>query len=215
MPAIVRFDQQSVCAARRFRDYGKPNVPGSGGNFSRRAGAMLERSDEDAGGARHAAGTGSGSARSNTGGKSRQAQLAQATLAEFLRRGLFSKHLAKMRKVYTSRLTALDEALRKHMPEGTRWTRPEGGMCLWLELPLGFDASELLIHVKERGVLFAPGRYFYVQAPLPNTLRLGFASLDEKQIARGVATLAELLKIEMRKRQRGVRRAERSRVALV
>jgi 2-aminoadipate transaminase len=142
-------------------------------------------------------------------------QLAQATLAEFLRRGLFSKHLAKMRKVYASRLAAVDEALRKHMPEGTRWTRPEGGMCLWLELPPGFDASELLIHAKERGVLFAPGRYFYVQSPLPNTLRLGFASLDEKQIARGVATLAELLKIEMRKRQRGVRRAERSRVALV
>ena len=142
-------------------------------------------------------------------------QLAQATLAEFLRRGLFGKHLAKMRKVYSSRLAALDEALRKHMPEGTRWTRPEGGMCLWLELPPGFDASELLIHVKERGVLFAPGRYFYVQGPQPNTLRLGFASLDEKQIARGVVTLAELLKIEMRKRQRGVRRAERSRVALV
>ncbi len=142
-------------------------------------------------------------------------QLAQATLAEFLRRGMFSKHVAKMRKVYAARLVALDEALHKHMPEGTRWTRPEGGMCLWLELPPGFDASELLIHSKERGVLFAPGRYFYAQNPLPNTLRLGFAALDEKQIARGVATLAELLRIEMRKRQRGVRRAERSRVALV
>jgi 2-aminoadipate transaminase len=142
-------------------------------------------------------------------------QLAQATLAEFLRRGMFAKHVAKMRKVYAARLVALDEALRKHMPEETRWTRPEGGMCLWLELPLGFDASELLIHSKERGVLFAPGRYFYAQNPLPNTLRLGFAGLDEKQIARGVATLAELLRIEMRKRQRGVRRAERSRVALV
>ncbi len=142
-------------------------------------------------------------------------QLAQATLAEFLRRGLFAKHLARMRKVYASRLGALDEALRKQMPEGVRWTRPEGGMCLWLELPPGFDASELLIHVKERGVLFAPGRYFYVQTPQPNTLRLGFAGLDEKKIARGVQTLAELLRIEMRKRQRGVRRAERSRVALV
>jgi 2-aminoadipate transaminase len=142
-------------------------------------------------------------------------QLAQAVLAEFLRRGLFTKHVAKMRKVYTSRLAALDEALRKHMPEDTRWTRPEGGMCLWLELPPGFDASELLIHVKERGVLFAPGRYFYAQNPLPNTLRLGFASLDEKQIARGVMTVADLLRVEMRKRQRGVRRADRSRVALV
>ncbi len=142
-------------------------------------------------------------------------QLAQSLLAEFIRRGLFIKHVAKMRKIYASRLLALDEALRKHMPADTRWTRPEGGMCLWLELPPGFDASELLIHVKERGVLFAPGRYFYVQGPLPNTLRLGFAGLNEKQIARGVQTLAELLKIEMRKRERGVRRAERSRVALV
>jgi 2-aminoadipate transaminase len=142
-------------------------------------------------------------------------QLAQSLLAEFIRRGLFIKHVAKMRKIYASRLLALDEALRKHMPPDTRWTRPEGGMCLWLELPPGFDASELLIHVKERGVLFAPGRYFYVQGPLPNTLRLGFAGLNEKQIARGVQTLAELLKIEMRKRERGVRRAERSRVALV
>jgi 2-aminoadipate transaminase len=142
-------------------------------------------------------------------------QLSQATLAEFLRRGLFAKHLARMRKIYASRLDALDEALRKHMPEGVRWTRPEGGMCLWLELPPGYDASELLIHVKERGVLFAPGRYFYVQTPQPNTLRLGFAGLDEKRIARGVQTLAEMLRIEMRKRQRGVRRAERSRVALV
>jgi len=106
-------------------------------------------------------------------------QLAQATLAEFLRRGLFSKHLARMRKVYASRLLALDEVLRKHMPEGTCWTRPDGGMCLWLELPPGFDASELLIHAKERGVLFAPGRYFYVQNPLPNTLRLGYAGLEK------------------------------------
>ena len=142
-------------------------------------------------------------------------QLAQGCLAEFLRRGLFTKHVAKMRKVYALRLAALDEALRKHMPAGTRWTKPEGGMCLWLELPPGFDASELLIHAKERGVLFAPGRYFYVQNPLPNTLRLAYAGLNEKEIARGVATLAELLRVEMKKRERGVRRAERSRVALV
>ena len=49
----------------------------------------------------------------------------------------------------------------------------------------------------------------------PNTLRLGFAGLDERRIARGVATLGELLRIEMRKRQRGARRAETARVALV
>jgi len=142
-------------------------------------------------------------------------QLSQASLAEFLKRGLFQKHLNRMRKVYTERLSALDEALRKYMPAGVRWTRPDGGMCLWLELPAGFDASELMIHSRERGVLFASGRYFYVQSPMPNTLRLGFASLNEKQLVRGVTILAELLRVEMRKRQRGTRRAERAHVALV
>src|ERR1700687_3231751 len=142
-------------------------------------------------------------------------QLAQATLAEFLRRGLFAKHLVRMRKVYAARLDAADQALHKFMPPEVRWNRPEGGMCLWVELPPGYDASELLIHARERGVLFAPGRYFYVQSPMPNTLRLGFAALNEKQIAHGIGILAELLRVEMRKRQRGVRRAERSRVALV
>src|SRR5262249_1373838 len=97
-------------------------------------------------------------------------QLPQATLAEFLKRGLFQNNLSKMRKVYDERLCALDEALRRHMPEGVRWTKPDGGMCLWLELPPGYDASELMIHSRERGVLFAPGRYFYVQSPMPNTL---------------------------------------------
>src|SRR5258706_3249684 len=108
---------------------------------------------------------------------------------------MFSRHVARMRKVYASRLMALDEALRKHMPEETRWTRPEGGMCLWLELPLGFDASELLIHSKERGVLFVPGRYFYAQNPLPHSLRLSFSGLNEKQIAAGGATLPETLRL--------------------
>jgi DNA-binding transcriptional MocR family regulator len=76
----------------------------------------------------------------------------------------------------------------------------------------------LLIHVRERGVLFAPGRYFYFQNPQPNTLRLGFAGLQERQISRGVATLGELLRIEMRKRQHPSafrRRPDASRMALV
>src|SRR5580692_6965449 len=60
-------------------------------------------------------------------------QLAQATLAEFLKRGLFQKHLTRMRKLYRERLLVLDAALRKEMPEGVRWLMPEGGMCIWLE----------------------------------------------------------------------------------
>jgi 2-aminoadipate transaminase len=142
-------------------------------------------------------------------------QLSQAALAEFVRRGHLARHLARMKKVYRGRLEALEAALEKNMPEETTWSRPEGGMSIWVTIPAGLDAGELLIHVRERGVHFVPGRYFYYQNPQPNTLRLGFAGLDEKRITRGVQTLADLLKIELRKRQRGARSESVSRVALI
>jgi 2-aminoadipate transaminase len=142
-------------------------------------------------------------------------QLSQATLAEFVRRGHLTRHMAKMKKVYLRRLDAMENALQKFMPEGVTWTRPEGGLSVWVTLPPGFDAGELLIHVRERGVLYIPGRHFYFQNPQPNTLRLGFGSVDEKRITRGVETLSDLLKIEFRKRQRGARAESHTRVALV
>jgi DNA-binding transcriptional MocR family regulator len=142
-------------------------------------------------------------------------QLAQAALAEFTRRGLLVKHIAQMRRIYGERLAVLQQSLQRHMPLDVNWTKPAGGMCLWIELPIGFDASELLIHVRERGVDFAPGRYFYCQNPQPNTLRLGFSAVEEPQIRRAIATLGDVLKSEMRKRQRATRRVETARVALV
>jgi 2-aminoadipate transaminase len=142
-------------------------------------------------------------------------QLAQASLADFIRRGYLKRHIAKMKGVYLERLEAMEEALEKYMPEGTSWTKVEGGMSLWVTLPAGFDAAELLIHLRERGVLFVPGRYFYAQNPQPNTMRLGFASIDEKKILKGVQTMGEVLEVEFEKRQRGARSEYRQRVALV
>jgi len=139
--------------------------------------------------------------------------LSQAALGEFIRRGLLLRHVERMRKICASRLAAVEEALVRYMPAETRWTHPAGGMCIWLELPLGFDANELLVRARERGVVFAPGRYFYVQRPQPNTLRLAFG--EEKQIARGIAVLGDILRSELAKRQRGARRFEPARVALV
>lgn len=141
-------------------------------------------------------------------------QLAQAVLAEFTRRGWFAKHLARMRQVYFARLAALEAALERHMPDGVHWTRPQGGMCVWVTLPPGMDSSELLIHTRERGVLFAPGRYFFFQSPRPNTLRLGFAAVEERKIARGVAVLGEVLRQQMRRQER-TRRESSSPVSLV
>jgi 2-aminoadipate transaminase len=142
-------------------------------------------------------------------------QLSQATLAEFMRRGYLTRHLARMKKVYRSRLQAMEEALERHMPESATWTRPNGGMSLWVTLPPGFDAGELSIHAREQGIYFLHGRLFYFQQPRPNTLRLGFASLDEKRITRGIQILCNILKAEMRKRERGSRNELSARVAVV
>jgi len=93
-------------------------------------------------------------------------QLAQATLAEFVRRGYLARHLAKMKGIYRHRLEAMESALEKYMPEETTWTRPEGGMSVWVTLPAGFDAGELLIHVRERVFSF-PDVIFICRIPSP------------------------------------------------
>ncbi|MGA9883652.1 MAG: PLP-dependent aminotransferase family protein [Candidatus Acidiferrales bacterium] len=142
-------------------------------------------------------------------------QLSQAAMAEFVRRGYLARHVAKMKDVYRMRLEAMEKALERNMPEGVTWTRAEGGMTLWVTLPAGFDAGELLIHARERGIMFLPGRYFYAQHPQPNTLRLAFASVDEKRIARGLEMFGDLLRQELRKRQRGAREEYQARVALI
>jgi len=142
-------------------------------------------------------------------------QLAQATMAEFVQQGFLDKHLKAMRRVYARRLAVLLDSMERHMPEGVEWTRPEGGMSIWVTLPPGFDASELSVHARERGVLFSPGRYFYVQVPRPNAFRLGFASVDERKIARGIEILGEELRLEIRHRQRGAGRRSETRMALV
>jgi DNA-binding transcriptional MocR family regulator len=142
-------------------------------------------------------------------------QLAQAAMAEFVQQGYLDKHLKAMRRVYARRLAVLLDSMERHMPEGVEWTRPEGGMSIWVTLPPGFDASELSVHARERGVLFSPGRYFYVQVPRPNAFRLGFSGVDERKIARGIEILGEELRIEMRNRQRGSSRRAETRMALV
>jgi 2-aminoadipate transaminase len=148
-------------------------------------------------------------------------QLSQATLAEFAKTGLLEKHLKRMIKLYTRRLDVMEKSLERHLPAGTEWTRPDGGMSIWITLPPGLDAAELLIHSRERGVLFIPGRYFFVENPQPNTLRLGFAGVEEKDITRGIVTLGNVIDSEMKKKQRGARRdaedqsARTSRVPLI
>ena len=121
----------------------------------------------------------------------------QAALEEFVRSGSYDRHLGRMRKMLRSRTEAILEALEREMPEGTEWTRPEGGYQVWVELPFDVDTRDLLADAARGGVLFAPGSQFYTDRGPSRGMRLTLAQADEEEIRRGVAILGEVI----RKRQ--------------
>ena len=120
--------------------------------------------------------------------------LLQAALAEFLRRGDYDRHLARVRRTLLARRDALLEALEREMPQGTRWATPEGGLQLWVELPGGIDTAELLPEAGRAGVLFAPGFQFRHDGRASSGMRLSIALADEAAIRRGVAALAKVVR---------------------
>jgi DNA-binding transcriptional MocR family regulator len=142
--------------------------------------------------------------------------LGQAVLEELGRGGWLRKLLRRTRRVYEHKLDVLRRAAEQHFPPQASCVYPEGGMSLWVELPPGLDAAELLVKAQDRGVIFAPGCYFYFQQPQHNAFRLCFTALPDEQIAGGIEILGGLLKAEIRKNGRGRKKfAAGENVALV
>jgi DNA-binding transcriptional MocR family regulator len=118
----------------------------------------------------------------------------QVALAEFVTSGDYDRHLVRLRRVLRARCAALLGALEQEMPEGTRWTRPDGGYQVWVELPGALDTSELLADAVAAGVLFAPGSQFNCDGRVSRCLRLTFAMADEGALRRGVRRLARVVR---------------------
>lgn len=116
-------------------------------------------------------------------------------VTEHVARRHFDAHVATLRTTYRARRDAMLAALAREMPEGVSWTRPEGGMFIWLTLPEGIDGAELLARsLKSERVAFVPGRAFFADGSNGNTLRLSFSCADEAMIAEGIARLGRLLR---------------------
>lgn len=121
----------------------------------------------------------------------------QVAMAEFVRSGAYDRHLGRMRRSLRARRAALLAALEKFMPEGTTWTKPEGGYQVWVELPTGIDTADLLADAARAGVLFAPGAQFMPDQRRSSCLRLTLARADEGEIRRGVEVLARVVRERM------------------
>jgi 2-aminoadipate transaminase len=119
--------------------------------------------------------------------------LAQLLAHEVCRGGFLDRHVLALRRAYGERRDAMLRALEEHMPTGVRWTRPEGGLFLWLVLPRELDARQILRQALEQKVAFVPGTGFHPAGGGENTLRLNFSHSPPERIAVGVQRLGRVI----------------------
>ena len=119
----------------------------------------------------------------------------QRVVAEVIKDGFLDRHVPTIRALYKAQCSAMLGALEKEMGGlDVQWNRPDGGMFLWVRLPEGMSAIELLPKAVDAGVAFVPGAAFYADAADPRTLRLSFVTASAEQIGIGMAALAKAIR---------------------
>ena len=118
----------------------------------------------------------------------------QYVAAEFLSSGRLDANLQKSIELYKGKRDLLLSLLEEYMPEGVRWTHPEGGLFLFLTMPEGFDAVKFYDKALAAGVAYVAGEFFHPDRSGKNTMRLNFSFMSPERISEGIRLLAELLK---------------------
>lgn len=120
--------------------------------------------------------------------------LPQAAIYELIRRGKFDAALERTRAELRARRDAMLEALERSMPEGTRWSRPEGGYFLWVDLPSGVKVDPLLEEADKAGITFVKGTDFFIDGTGGESLRLAFSYPSVSEIHDGIDRLGGLVR---------------------
>jgi len=120
----------------------------------------------------------------------------QAIVYEYCRRGLLDAHIKDNVKLYKKKREVMLKALDEHMPEHPEihWTKPEGGLFLWVRLPSYFDVDELFCQALEENVAYVVGTCFYADDGGKDAFRLNFSYPSEEEIVEGVKRLAKVIK---------------------
>ncbi|MGN6773757.1 PLP-dependent aminotransferase family protein [Rhizobium sp.] len=117
----------------------------------------------------------------------------QIAIHQVAERG-FDAQVAKVRKTYSHRRDCMLAALAKYMPDGTSWTKPQGGMFVWVTLPKGMDGAKLLARSLETAkVAFVPGQAFFADGSGANTFRVSFSCANDEMIEEGISRLGKLI----------------------
>ena len=122
----------------------------------------------------------------------------QRVVAEVIKDGFLDRHVPTIRAMYKAQRDVMLMALEREMAGlDVQWTRPVGGMFLWVKLPAGMDAQALLAKAVERNMAFVPGAPFYADNAEINTLRLSYVTVSAEQINQGIKSLAEAIKASL------------------
>uniref|UniRef100_UPI000564EB4E aminotransferase-like domain-containing protein n=1 Tax=Meiothermus rufus TaxID=604332 RepID=UPI000564EB4E len=120
--------------------------------------------------------------------------LLQRATAQFIRQGGLKQHLRQVLPIYQKRRDGLLHALHRYMPDGVKWSKPEGGFSCWVSLPRLFSALELHHQALAHGLVITPGEAFLAQADAQMHFRLCFGAQNLEGLEEGVRTLAHLIR---------------------
>ena len=121
----------------------------------------------------------------------------QYVAAEFLSSGRLDANLKKSIALYKDKRDHLLNLMADYMPEGIRWTHPEGGLFLFLTMPEGFDAVKFYDAALDAGVAYVAGEFFHPDGSGRNTMRMNFSFMTKERMAEGVKLLAGLLRVTL------------------
>ncbi|WP_320668524.1 aminotransferase-like domain-containing protein [Patulibacter defluvii] len=117
------------------------------------------------------------------------ASLSQLFVAYYFRERDWRDYVQRQSDVYQARRDVMLEALDRHMPEGTTWTRPQGGLFVWVTLPEYLDTTDLLARALHDDVAFVPGRAAYLDGRGGNSMRINFSGVGEDDIREGISRI--------------------------
>jgi 2-aminoadipate transaminase len=107
--------------------------------------------------------------------------------------GFLDEHVKEIRETYRQRRDAMLAAMDQRFPDGTTWTRPQGGLFLWVRLPEAVDCEQLFKEAVEQKVAFVPGTAFYADGSGHDSLRLTFATCPTDMIDEGIKRLGKAI----------------------
>lgn len=118
----------------------------------------------------------------------------QSVVARFVDDGLLAENIQRLRAGYRERRDHALTCLSEHLPDGATWSNPDGGFFVWVHLPHGIDAADLLPAAVDEGVVYLPGHRFFPGDGGDNSLRLSFSYVGREDLDRGIAALGRTIR---------------------